>query len=443
MRFQRLLLEADGTTVTVDLHPRLTVIGGVGELERESLVNELLGGLATSRPGTHLEVVEDTGRRLGVIHPAAGGRDRVFELATQEDVTVEFVDDDGDVDVLASLGLDVASARRRCRMTAGDMAALAKVDGAIASLAAHDQDRLWSAADRVRRTGEALRAEVAAVGADPEDAPLVQEIERRHAAFESAQARLDYVRHHGIFVGGACVLGAFPAVTLDSWVAFPLLAVAIVTTIVSILYRRRMERARALEQAALEEVGAETYLAFRLKRMNALLGGGDRSRLSTAASAHADAEASWRALAGEVSVDWAFDMRERILGAARRIREAGAPVAATLPGDESAAVRAAAVDPSELAQALIERMAELRHAGARGESMPLLLDEPLAGVAPSVKTWVLELIARSAGSPQVVYLTDDEDVASWARMEAISGELSILEPAPVEAPEDEPAGLRL
>ena len=42
MRFQRLLLESAGATVTVDLHPRLTVVAGVGELERESLVTELL-----------------------------------------------------------------------------------------------------------------------------------------------------------------------------------------------------------------------------------------------------------------------------------------------------------------------------------------------------------------------------------------------------------------
>jgi hypothetical protein len=60
----------------------------------------------------------------------------------------------------------------------------------------------------------------------------------------------------------------------------------------------------------------------------------------------------------------------------------------------------------------------------------LLLDEPLAGVATSVKQWVLELVGRSAGSPQIIYLTDDPDIAAWARVEAIGGELSILEPAP-------------
>lgn len=426
MRFQRLLLESAGATVTVDLHPRLTIVAGVGELERQSLVTELLGGLAGSRPGTHLEVVDDSGRRLGVMHPSGGGRDRVIELTTQQDVTVEFVDDDGRVNLLSPLGMDLAAARRRGRMNAGDMAALAKVDGAISALAAHDQDRLWATARRVGETSEALKAEVAAVGVDPEDAPLVEEIERRHQAFEAAQSRLEYIRHHGIFVGGASVLGAMPAVAMRHWAAFPLLAVAIVTTIVSVAYRRRMDRARRAERRALDQAGAESYLAFRLQRMNQTLdGGADRARLARAATEHQLALDSWKALAGEVSVDWALDMRERIRAAAVRIREMGP--------DTTASSSMSVAEPAELAQALIERMAELRHAGPKGEMLPLLLDDPLVGVAPSVKTWVLELIARSAGSPQVVYLTDDADVADWARMEAISGELSVLAPAPEAA----------
>jgi hypothetical protein len=422
MRFQRLLLEAGATTVTVDLHPRLTVIAGVGDLERESLATELLGGLAGSRPGTHVEVVEDGGRRLGVMHPTNGSRDRVVELDTGNDVTGEYVDDDGEVDLLGPLGFDLRGAKRRCRMTSADMVTEAVVDGAVASLARVDQQELWPAAEAVRTTDARLKSEVAAAGGDPEDAPLVEEVERRHAAFEQAQQRLEYVRHHGIFVGGACVVGAIPAVALQHWVAVPLLVVAILTTLLSIAYRRRMEKARKAERRALEKAGAETYLAFRLQRMNTMFdGGADRSRLADAVAAHRDALARWQRLAGDVSVDLAFDLRDRVTAAAHRIREAGA---------EGASGTAAAAEPAELAQALIVRMNDLRHAGTGGESLPLLLDEPLAGVSPSVKQWVLELVGRSAGSPQIVYLTDDPDVAAWARMEAVSGELSIIEPAP-------------
>ncbi len=420
MRFQRLLMEAGGSTVTVDLHPRLTVVAGVGDLERESLVTELFGGLAGHRPGTHLELVDDTGRRLGVLHPSNGQPEKVVELTTHQDVTSEFRADDGMVDLLAPLGLDLATAKRRCRVTAGDVAAAAHVDMSLAALAAHDQDVLWAAAERVRSTEAALKAEVAAMGADPEDAPLFEEIERRHAAFEGAQRRLESVRHHGIFIGGACVLAAFPAVALRSIVAVPLLAVAIVTTVVSIVFRRRMQSARKAEAKALEAAGADSYLSFRLQRMNAMFDGADRDRLAAVAAEHQAAEDAWHALAGDVSVDWAFDLRDKVLAAAERLRGSRA-------GGAKVSV---AADPAELAQALIARMSELRHGGARGECLPLVLDEPLSGVPLSIKHWMLELIGRSAGSPQIILLTADPDIEAWARIEAVSGELSILAPAP-------------
>lgn len=425
MRFQRLLLEAGSTTVTVDLHPRLTVIAGVGDLERRSLMSELFAGLAGSRPGTHVEISDDAGRRLGVMHPANRTPDRVVEMTTGTDVTEEFRGPDGRVDLLTPLGLDLASAKRRCTMSSHDMVTDAAVDSTVAALATRDQQRLWAAGDAVRVTDAVLKAEVAAIGGDPEDAPLVEEVERRHAAFEAAQERLEYVRHHGIFVGGASVMAAIPAAALRHWASIPLLAVAIVTTALSILYRRRMERARKHERAALDKAGADTYLAFRLQQMNTVFdGGADRTRLGMAVAEHRDALAAWRALAGDVSVDLAFDLRDRVAATAKRMREAGGGAATTTT---------AVAEPAELAQALIVRMSELRHAGAHGEAMPLVLDEPLAGVTTSVKQWVLELVARSAGSPQIIYLTEDPDVAAWARMESVGGEVAILEPAPAES----------
>ena len=156
MRFQRLLLEAGATTVNVDLHPRLTVIAGVGDLERESLVTELLGGLAGNRPGTHVEVVEDDGRRLGVMHPTNGTRERVVELETGNDVTGDFENERGEVDLLGPLGFDLRAAKRKCRMSSRDMVTEAAVDGAVASLARADQDELWPAADAVRSTDARL-----------------------------------------------------------------------------------------------------------------------------------------------------------------------------------------------------------------------------------------------------------------------------------------------
>jgi hypothetical protein len=212
---------------------------------------------------------------------------------------------------------------------------------------------------------------------------------------------------------------------MSSWVAFPLLAIAIVTTLLSIAFRRRMEKARLHERSALDEAGAESYLAFRLQVVKQVVEGhGDRSGLSAVAAEHQEALRAWFEFAPDVPVELAFGVRERVLGAAERLRSGRYARRDASPADHASA------EPAELAQALISRLTELRHISMTGVTLPLLLDEPLDGVEPSVKTWMLELIARSSGRPQVIYLTNDPDVAAWARIEAISGDLSIIEPAP-------------
>ena len=69
MHYERLVIEAGENTFTLSLHPKLTVIAGVGRLEREGLVSELVGALSSSRAGVHLEMVEDSGRHLAVFRP--------------------------------------------------------------------------------------------------------------------------------------------------------------------------------------------------------------------------------------------------------------------------------------------------------------------------------------------------------------------------------------
>jgi hypothetical protein len=424
VRYQRLILEAGRNAVTVRFHPRLTVVAGVGRLERESLVGELLGSLGGGRGGAHLELSEDSGRRLAVMRPESG-RDRVIEIETGQDVTSEFENMHGAVDILDHLGLNLEAARRLCRLSATDVAATSRSDTLVRALASIDQDELWRAADRVRATDVALKAEAEALGAAPEDAPVIEEIERRHAELESAQERHEDVRHHAIFIGGACALGAIPAALLNRLYALPFLAVAMLTTVIAIRFRRRMELARKAESEALATAGARSYIGFHLQRVNGLLQGQhNRQRLAQAAEDHRQAVARWGALAGEVAVEWALTMRERIATAAQRLADEGR----ARTGLAGPSLRS--VEPADLAHALVARLAELRHAGPGGQSLPLVLDEPLIGVEPSIKQWMLELIGRSAGTPQVVYLTEDEDVAAWARMEAVAGHLAVIEPSP-------------
>jgi hypothetical protein len=72
--------------------------------------------------------------------------------------------------------------------------------------------------------------------------------------------------------------------------------------------------------------------------------------------------------------------------------------------------------------------------------MPLILDDPYTEVAPSTKLTLMELLGRAAGSPQVIFLTDQDEVTSWARLEALTGDVALVEPALAEAPAASPAG---
>ena len=89
---------------------------------------------------------------------------------------------------------------------------------------------------------------------------------------------------------------------------------------------------------------------------------------------------------------------------------------------------------AELAHALLQRLVTLKSIGAGGESFPLLLDDVLAEVDPRMKPELLELLMKASADQQVIYLTQDEDVASWARVEALTGAMSVVEPVSERTP---------
>src|SRR5690606_30623165 len=82
-----------------------------------------------------------------------------------------------------------------------------------------------------------------------------------------------------------------------------------------------------------------------------------------------------------------------------------------------------------LSHVLVERLETLRSAGPDGESVPLLLDDPLRHVRADAKPILLELLVRASRDQQVVYLTEDADVIAWARLEATAGHVAVVEPS--------------
>ena len=430
MRYQRLILEAGSNAVTVRFHPRLTVVAGVGRRERDLLVTELLGSMSGSRPGAHLELVDDSGRRLALIRPDHGPH-RVLEVDSGDDVTDEFTGPSGRPDLLAAMGLTTKEARRRCRLSGAELVVESQADSLVGALASADQRKLWSAAARLVAAEGALMVESQEAGADVEDAPLIEDIERRHAEFETAQQQNEYVRHHGVFIAGACLPAAGIARFLlhNTPATMGFAAVAALTLLVAVVFRRRMEHARVAEDEALARAGKQSYIGFQIQRVDRLLDGQKSlSRVAMASEEQRLALAEWQQIAGDISPDWALQNRQQIEAQSQR-RHGGDGTGGVHPD----------LDPAELAHWLAARFTALRRVGPAGESLPLVLDDPLVGVDAGVKQWVLELIGRSAGSPQVVYLTADPDVAAWARLEAMAGHLSVLEPAPEEEAAGGPA----
>jgi hypothetical protein len=423
MQFERLVIEAGPNTFTVDFHERLTVIAGLGRLEREGLVNELIGALSSSRSGDHLEMVSDAGNRFAIFRPE-GARHRVVDIDSAQDVTARFRSSSGGIDLLGRAGLDVAAAKKRMRITASDLTTASETDRYISTLARVDQGRLWELVDKVLDRERRLNEVAEEAGSAPEDAEVMAKIEQRHREFEEAQARHEQVRSITLYGSFLSIVAAIPAAMFtNAFVVIPFIAAAVAAAIVSVIFYRQLEQARDAEQEALSEAGAQSYLTFHLQRVNGLLSSDhSRRQLMKASEEHRAALAEWRLIAGEATVEFAIAHRSEIRRAARA-GSADLRVGVVAPSTPSPGTAA-----NDLAETMITRLSNAKRLGPGGESFPVILDDPLTEIDVSDKPALLELVARSSRQQQIIFLTNDDTVTSWARVEAIGGELSIIEP---------------
>lgn len=135
-----------------------------------------------------------------------------------------------------------------------------------------------------------------------------------------------------------------------------------------------------------------------------------------------DAYAEWRGLAGDIDVRWAMERRAEVQ-AASRLRQH----IAALRSLSSSVPDLSDDDAVALAHGIVSRLGE---AGVeQGIRPPVVLDEPFVNLEPAVVPLLLELLPGLFGDLQVMLLTDDDAIASWARLEALAGELSLVEPA--------------
>jgi hypothetical protein len=154
---ERLIVEGDGEAASVDFHPRLTVLGGMPGDARGAFGSLLSGALHGTVRGVHLEVVDDTGRRLVVLRPSSG-QHRVIDVATAADVTAQHRGFDGRVDLLSSqYGRSTVT-----RITAADLRNRTPRNDAVRALSAVDQVALWGSADELLGRGTG-RGDAAAI----------------------------------------------------------------------------------------------------------------------------------------------------------------------------------------------------------------------------------------------------------------------------------------
>ena len=157
----------------------------------------------------------------------------------------------------------------------------------------------------------------------------------------------------------------------------------------------------------------------------------NRRRLLAAAEDHRVAAARWSEIVGDVSVDWALEHHEEITAAARLrddIHSIG-QLSSVGRGRHRPTTR-----PPASRRRSWRRLVQARNLGTHQESFPVILDDPFTGLAAHVKPALLELLPHRR-LPAAILLTDDEDVASWARLEALAGELTIIEPTPARLPD--------
>lgn len=423
MQYSRLVIEEGQTTFSLSFHPRLTVVAGVDAAARKGLVSELIGGLGSTRTGVNLEVEDDRGRRLAILRPATGGH-RVIDVGSESDVSEEFRGIDGRLDLLGRYGLDGRAAAEALHLDRTRLERGGLQDREVRRLSEVDQTELWSAAARVRITEDELRAMDDGNGTIEVDQELVARIERHHHTLEEALDQHRRLRRDASLVCAASLLAAGPVALIRPAMSVPILVIGLVTVLLAFMFRARIEAVQRMEKSALADAGVDSYLGYVVGRVNTMMDDTDaRRRRLAVAEDHRSAAVRWTRVAGDVSVEWALAHHEEIETASRLRREL-----ATL-GKISTTAPELDEHTTALAQALIGHLGRLRTLGTGGESMPVILDDPFTDVAPSTKLTLMELLARAAGSPQVVLLTDQDEVASWARLEALTGDVALVEPS--------------
>ena len=237
-----------------------------------------------------------------------GERERLDPRALEEALAVPEDPPAG----LQDLVDDLAAAEKERDELAGRLRALAASrlpepsSPLVVELARMDQDRLWATGRALVETAATLEQVTVSLGGQPADSvraepAVADEIEHWHDEVLRAESLVERARRPGLAGATAGVLAAVGAVALLPLVApVGLVGAAVATTTMLIRPKRRLTKAEDRERRALEQAGALTYLAFHLRRVDAVLDPDARERLELAALEHRMALGRWHEVAGDI-----------------------------------------------------------------------------------------------------------------------------------------------
>jgi len=188
----------------------------------------------------------------------------------------------------------------------------------VVDLARIDQAVLWEANKKALESAATLNEVSIALGGlpagDQQTEPgVADEIERWHDAVLEAEALVGRTRKPGLAATTAGVLvGATCTLVVPLVAPAGLVGAAFATAWLLVRPKRKLAKAEDRERSALKGAGASSYLAFHLRRVDAVLDPDARERLELAALEHRMAMARWHEVAGDLDPDQTAALRAEV-----------------------------------------------------------------------------------------------------------------------------------
>ena len=423
MRISRLVIESDKRNFTLDLHPRCTVIAGLDPAENDALITEFTSAIGPGRAGVHLELTDGDANKLAVFRPATA-RHRVIDVERSADLTEHYRKRDGNVDLLHANGTSTHEARDHLVLAPAHLPRSDTTDPVIRKLASLDQKVLHAALKKLEAAEKQL-AKFTEPGPDDSRSAAVDRVEALHAELEERQATHERARRFSYYIGVFAAVVSFLVVLSGGPVlaVVPLVALAAGVSAFPILQLRRLAEARVQEDEALDEAGAQSYLGLHIQRVNSLISNNERrSEMLVADEHYRLALEEWKSLAGDIPMRWVLEHSYEIAQAAMLRQE--------LIEQGALAVEDGVVDDSGLLflRSLRSWITTADGLGKRS-GLPIICNDPFQELDSPATPVLLEELTRTSLRHQVIFLTNDPDVISWAAAEAVAGHISLLEQA--------------